>query len=108
MELAFYMSVLPDWAGESVFLEKKKTRWEDEDELECNLKTCQVMLLLGFGQSIGAYVSGKFGEKWGKRATMHLNFVLSLIALVSCLLVTILSRVINNTVPLLINYWIFC
>ena len=96
MELAYYMSVLPDLAGESVFRQKNKDKWEDEDELECNLKTCQVMLLLGFGQSLGAYVSGKVGEKYGKRKTMHLNFVLSLLALIVAFIVTTASRVIRN------------
>lgn len=100
MELAYYMSVLPDLAGESVFRQKNKDKWEDEDELECNLKTCQVMLLLGIGQSVGAYVSGKAGEKYGKRYTLHLNFVLSLFALIISFFVTIASRVLK----LLLHY----
>ena len=89
------MSVLPDLAGESVYREKNKQDWEDEDELECNLKTCVAMLGLGIGQCTAAWFSGKIGEKLGKRSTMHLNFVLSMIALIFAFIVTSVNRVIS-------------
>ena len=87
------MSVLPDMAGESVFREKNKERWEDEDELDCNLKTCVTMLGLGIGQCIGAWVCGKLGEKLGKRSTLHVNFILSSVSLVMAIIVMSVSRV---------------
>ncbi|MDR3549337.1 MAG: hypothetical protein P4M11_13920 [Candidatus Pacebacteria bacterium] len=93
MELAYYTSVLPDLAGESVYREKNKPNWTDEDELESDLKTCIAMLGLGVGQCMSAWASGKVGEKLGKRSTMHLNFVISMFALLFTFLVTGISRV---------------
>ena len=87
------MSVMPDLAGESVYREKNKQNWEDEDELECNIKTCVTMLGLGIGQCIGAWVCGKIGEKMGKRTTLHVNFFVCAASLVVTVFVTSISRV---------------
>lgn len=95
-ELSYYMGVLPDLAGESVFREKNKDKWTDEDELECNYKTCLAMLGVGFGQCLSAWLSGRIGAKLGKRSTMHLNFILSVIAIVSAFIVTSSCRSVYN------------
>ena len=92
-ELGYYMAVLPDLAGESVFREKNKENWTDEDELECNMKTCIAMLGVGFGQLVTAWASGWIGQHLGKRSTFHMNFVLSMLSLAVAFFVTIVYRV---------------